>query len=228
MNTDRRNFIRTIGIAAVAATALPLRADDQNKNIDIKIVPGEALMRQHGVLDRLLLIYDETRRRLGAHTDFSADSLNAAAKIVQDFIENYHEKLEENYLFPRFQNSRKHADLVTTLKEQHDAGRALTTRVFAQTLGPLKSDDDRLQLASTLERFVTLFRPHQAREDTVLFPAFHQLISESEYASLGDQFKKEERQHFGQDGFDAIVQKVADIEKDLGIHDLTQFTPRSV
>ena len=33
------------------------------------------------------------------------------------------------------------------------------------------------------------------------------------------------RERFGQAGFQGVVDKVADIEKSLGIYDLSQFTP---
>jgi hypothetical protein len=43
---------------------------------------------------------------------------------------------------------------------------------------------------------------------------------------LGDQFEKEEDRLFGNEGFEKIVDQVAGIEKQLGIYDLTQFTPK--
>ena len=67
---------------------------------------------------------------------------------------------------------------------------------------------------------------NEAREDTVLFPAFHQVVSRHEYDALGEDFEKKENQLFGQDGFEKMVDKVAGLEKQLGIYDLAQFTPR--
>jgi hypothetical protein len=40
---------------------------------------------------------------------------------VQDFIENYHEKSKEDFLFPRFRKAHQVVDLVTTLLERHQA-----------------------------------------------------------------------------------------------------------
>jgi len=60
----------------------------------------------------------------------------------------------------------------------------------------------------------------------VLFPALHQIVSRHEYDALGEDFKKREHQLFGKEGFEGMVPKVADIEKQLGIYDLSQFTPR--
>jgi hypothetical protein len=37
---------------------------------------------------------------------------------------------------------------------------------------------------------------------------------------------KKENELFGQDGFEKMVDRVAGLEKQLGIYDLAQFTPR--
>jgi hypothetical protein len=43
---------------------------------------------------------------------------------------------------------------------------------------------------------------------------------------LGEEFENNEHTRFGDDGFETMVNKVADIEKQLGIYELAQFTPR--
>jgi hypothetical protein len=70
-----------------------------------------------------------------------------------------------------------------------------------------------------------MYRPHEAREDTVLFPALRRVVSAHEYASLGEDFERKEHELFGKEGFEGIVEKVARIEKELGIYDLEKFTP---
>jgi hypothetical protein len=60
----------------------------------------------------------------------------------------------------------------------------------------------------------------------VLFPAFRKIVSPNEYDSLGEEFEDREHKLFGEDGFDSMVDKVATIEKSLGIYELAQFTPR--
>lgn len=56
-------------------------------------------------------------------------------------------------------------------------------------------------------------------------PILRRLVSRHEYDSLGEEFEDNEHKHFGADGFEIMVGKVADIEKQLGIYDLNQFTP---
>jgi hypothetical protein len=70
-----------------------------------------------------------------------------------------------------------------------------------------------------------MYRPHAAREDTVLFPALRALVPGKEYAELGEQFEEKEHALFGEGGFHGIVEEVGELEKVLGIHDLSRFTP---
>jgi hypothetical protein len=49
----------------------------------------------------------------------------------------------------------------------------------------------------------------------------------AEFDSPGEDFEKREDELFGEDGFEKVVDKVAAIEKRLGIYDLSQFTPKT-
>src|SRR5439155_15710364 len=93
-----------------------------------EVSPVEDLMREHGLLNRVLLVYEECARRLEAKQP--APGLDKAAGIIRDFIEGYHEKLEEEFLFPRFVKAGKHVALVGTLQKQHQAGRAITAQII--------------------------------------------------------------------------------------------------
>jgi hemerythrin-like domain-containing protein len=227
---NRRVFLRS-GIifsgAALAGTALLRGADNEKQSKEIEIGPPEDLMREHGVLKRVLLIYGEALRRLDAKQDFPPDALADAAGIIRSFIEDYHEKLEEDFLFPRFEKANQLVDLVKVLRTQHQAGRRVTdiTLRFAN-LQSLKNDSERAQLIASMQQFIGMYHPHEAREDTVLFPAFRKIVSPHEFDSLGEDFEKKEDELFGEDGFEKVVNRVAGIEKRLGIYDLAQFTPK--
>jgi hypothetical protein len=71
-----------------------------------------------------------------------------------------------------------------------------------------------------------LYRPLEAWEDTVLFPALYEIVPADEIKVLGEQLEEQEHQLFGEGGFQETVGKVAEIEKELGIDDLASFTPR--
>lgn len=206
----------------------PKEEHEKHEDHEEEISPGEDLMREHGVLKRVLLVYEEAERRLLAGgADVSPDAVHKSATLIRTFIEDYHEKLEEDFLFPRYRKANKLVDLVEVLAEQHQAGRRLTDRVLQlATNASLKDEANRKQLATTLRLFVRMYAPHEAREDTVLFPALRKIVTPNEYDSLGEEFEEKEHELFGEGGFEDIVDKVAAIEKELGIYDLAQFTPK--
>lgn len=216
---SRRNFLYTAGIASTVLIT------GCGKEQEEDVSTNEDLMREHGVLKRVLIIYEEVGRRIKAETTVDVSLINQSAMLIKSFIEDYHEKLEEDYLFPRFEKAGQLTDLTKVLRLQHQKGRLLTQRILTTTQHTTLSQSERDLLTSDTQAFIRMYSPHEAREDTVLFPALHKLISKHEYDSLGEDFEKIERQRFGGDGFDIAVDKVATIEKALGIYDLNLFTP---
>jgi hemerythrin-like domain-containing protein len=198
----------------------------QEENEEFKIPLTEDLMREHGVLNRILLIYEEIIKRIENNTPFPIAAISNAVNIIQSFIENYHEKLEEEYIFPLFEKHKKEIQLTKILKKQHNKGREITAQL-QKLLATKKLDkDNKNTIKNLLQKFITMYRPHEAREDTILFPQIRSLISEKKFKELGETFEDLEHELFGSDGFATIVHKVAAIEKELGIYNLAQFTPK--
>jgi hypothetical protein len=81
------------------------------------------------------------------------------------------------------------------------------------------------ELARAIRSFGRMYRPHAAREDTVLFPAFREVVGGAAYQELGEQFENEEHSRFGEEGFANAVAQVTQLETALGIADLASFTP---
>ncbi len=65
-------------------------------------MPPEDLMQEHGLLNRILLIYDACKTHLATKTSFPKEAVGNAAQIIRSFVKGYHEKQKENYLFPAF------------------------------------------------------------------------------------------------------------------------------
>jgi hemerythrin-like domain-containing protein len=186
---------------------------------DGEVTPTEDLMREHGLLDRVLLIYEEVSRRIGKGSPLPTEAVSSAADIVKRFIEEYHEKLEEEQVFPRLERAGKLGGLTQVLREQHAAGRALTDRIRESAKGSTAA------VVEPMGAFIRMYRPHAAREDTDLFPVFHGLFDEKEFRALGERFEEQEHKLLGSKGFEGVLVEVAQIEKSLGILDLSQFTP---
>ena len=230
--SDRRHWLAGAGAGALgslvvlSACSASTRGGKTEAEDEEEIAPPEDLMREHGVLNRVLLVYDEAVRRIDAGQDFSPDLLRDAATLVRTFIEDYHERLEEDHLFPRFERAGRLMDMTAILRAQHQAGRRLTDQVTQlASLQTLKAAADAAKLKDVLRQFVRMYRPHEAREDTVLFPALRGIVSKAEFAALGEDFEKKEHELFGEGGFERIVERVAAIEQGLGIFDLAAFTP---
>jgi hemerythrin-like domain-containing protein len=233
---DRRDLM---GLSTAVAAGLGLTACGSSTGADPKarapsavaevpVTPPEDLMREHGVLKRVLLIYREAIRRIQAGAPAPDQELHASARIIRSFIEDYHEHLEEQYIFPRLRKAGKLNDITTVLLTQHRRGRTVTDQILATANPPRSSEAQaRRRLADALTAFVRMYEPHEAREDTVVFPVFREIVPPKEFAQLGETFEDEEHRRFGQAGFTGIVNQVADIEKSFGIYDLAQFTPHA-
>jgi hemerythrin-like domain-containing protein len=206
----------------------PVAAEEgehQNQGQMEDVTPPEDLMREHGVLNRVLLIYDDAIRKFRRNESFDRSVISKSAQIIREFIEDYHERNEEHFVFPRFKQAGKLINLVDVLYQQHQAGRRLTDTILHLVPSSASPGDDRHKLVEAMQTFIRMYRPHEAREDTVLFPALRNVVSPNEFDAMGEDFEKDERQKFGEDGFEKMVNQVADLERALGIYDLSKFTP---
>jgi hemerythrin-like domain-containing protein len=221
----RRTFITSAtAFGAAALVASPLGAARRHEE---DVSPVEDLMREHGVLRRVLLVYDEVLRRIDRREKYPVEVLPRAAEMVRTFVEDYHERLEEDFLFPRFEKADMLTALVATLRTQHHRGRALTAQINQLgTPGALKGDTDRRALGEALRAFVRMYRPHAAHEDTILFPALKELVGKKGYKELGEEFEDKEHALFGEDGFSKMVVEVGRLEQLVGLAGLGQFTPK--
>jgi hemerythrin-like domain-containing protein len=229
METRRDFLLRSTAILGVAAFCGPaaLMAAPPGETMVGDVTPPEDLMREHGVLRRLLLIYDELGSRLRHGSDFPLATLTRASDLIRSFIQDYHEKDEEDYLFTRFNQAGKMVELVKVLYRQHEAGRKVTAQLHQKsTAANLQKPEERVKVADLMSSFNRMYRPHAAWEDTVLYPAFRNVISPKDFDALGDIFEAKEVKLFGKDGFEKIVARVGDLEKTLGIHNLEEFTAR--
>ena len=197
-----------------------------NPNGPADMSPTEELMREHGLLNRMLLLYDECARRIEGQLDLRADVLPNVARMIRTFVIEYHEKLEEEHVFPRFEQSLTHVDLVRTLRDQHNVGRKLTAAIEQlMANGAVTKKDDKKRLVTYVRSFTRMYRPHEAREDTVLFPDFRALLTPKELDDLGLELERREHELFGDDGFEKKVAELDQLEIALDMHDLGQLTP---
>jgi len=230
--TSRRRLIGGLsGVVLAAGASGAAFAAKQPKETkpppkeEKKIVGAvEDLMREHGVLRRALLVYRQSAARLRAGTAIDPKLLRQTAQLFRDFGENYHERmLEQAHIFPALRQSQNPAGaLVPTLVAQHDRGREITD--YIRTVAGKGKIADTETLAGALETFELMYQNHAAREDTVVFPAWREGLSERQLREVGETFEDIEHRQFGKDGFADAVKQIAEIEEALGLADLAQFT----
>jgi hemerythrin-like domain-containing protein len=207
-------------------TVPPFVRDLEESNTEecqIRVTPVEDLNGEHGVVDRILLIFDEIVRRMEKKEPLPPEAISKTVEIVRSFIQNHHEKLEDTYMFPRFRQAGKYVDLITIMTRQHEAGRKVTDEIVR--LEKRQNSGEKEKMANAIRAFARMYRAHKSREDTVILPAFHALVPSPEYEELGDEFERQEETLFGKGGFGKILRQVEALEKSLGIYELAQFTP---
>ena len=201
---------------------------DSSHDPSAVVPPGELLMYEHGVLKRVLLIYDNAAGRLESDPDVAASAITSGARIIHDYIEGFHEALEEGYVFPLLRASNQLVPTVDTLLLQHGRGRLITQLLLADAnTKALAATATRDRVAAAVAAFVRMYQPHEAREDTVVFPAFRSLLSPKQLEDYGQTFTDLQTRQFGPNGFASTVAQVAGIEQTLGIYDLDDFTPQA-
>src|SRR6266566_2088738 len=192
-----------------------------------EVTATEDLMREHGVLRRALLIYSAASVKLRAdHASIAPDALRKTAQLFRAFGEEYHEKkLEEAYIFPAVKRvAGEAATYPDVLIAQHNRGREITDYIISVTRAAKLGPGNAEALANSLDAFVLMYRNHAAREDTIIFPAWKQTMTDKQLDEMNDKFEDIEHEQFGEDGFEDAVKQISAIESSLGLADIAQFT----
>jgi hemerythrin-like domain-containing protein len=201
-----------------------------NKENDEKeVTPIEDLMREHGILRRCLLVFGEAAVMMGGNAPaVYSDAVQRAAKLFRAFGEEYHERrLEEQYIFPLIRQKGTtgpagiYPDILTA---QHNRGREITDFVISSTASG-RIGANVTEVSHALSGFVRMYEAHAAREDTIVFPAWKDLITAEEYDELGEKFEDIEQEQFGEDGYEVALKQIAEIETAIGLDDISKLTP---
>jgi hemerythrin-like domain-containing protein len=220
------------GVALLGCDLKSAKDEDEEKsekagkeNAATEVNATEDLMREHGVLRRCLLVYQESVPKLRSNAaTVPPDALQKTAILFRTFGEAYHEKkLEETHIFPAVQKAGGlAAAYIGVLIAQHQRGQEITDYIISTTNSGKFSNP--AEFAHALESFARMYEHHAALEDTVIFPAWKQTMTKDELDKISDDFEEIEHQQFGKDGYDDAVKRIADIEVTLGLADLGQYT----
>jgi hemerythrin-like domain-containing protein len=218
---------RTAGNATGAPTEQAKADESSGDESGGDVSAVEDLMREHGLLRRALLVYQESVVKLRENaTSVPLPALEKNAQLFRAFGEDYHEKkLEEVYIIPSLKKVQGPATVYTdVLLAQHARGREITDYILAVTKADKLPAAAAGPFVEALEAFVRMYEHHAAIEDTIIFPAWKENLSDEELDSLGGTFEEIETAQFGEDGFEAALKRMAEIEESLGLANLGMFT----
>lgn len=248
MNDTRRHLLASLSLAGAGALLIGCRpnpggpggasgpggaTNDDGREpapgeaAPVEVTAVEDLMREHGVLRRALLVYQESVTRLRQDAaSVPAAALEKTAQLFRVFGEEYHEKrLEEGYIIPMIKKVQGPvAAYGDVLLAQHARGREITEYMLSITKGDHIATHQVDGATKALESFVRMYEHHAAIEDTVIFPAWKKTAGEQEYNELGEKFEEIETEIFGDDGFESALKRMEEIEAGLGLTNLEMFT----
>jgi hemerythrin-like domain-containing protein len=219
---DRRAALLAVAGIGILATLEGCGEKDEGEEIPAT----EDMMREHGVLRRILVAYREAATMIRSNAAFDVAALADAADLFRSFGEDYHEhKLEEEHVFPAVRKAGgPAAGLIDTLLRQHQRGREINQFLIATCKGGAIADARRQDVVSALESYARMYEAHAAHEDTVIFQAWRKSLSKHALKEASERFEDIEKAQFKGDGFDQAVDRIAGIEQRLGIADLERFT----
>jgi hemerythrin-like domain-containing protein len=222
----RRALVGSLGIAGLTVALPALARDEVKKGSDDVMTPAEILSRNSAVLQRVMLVYETGIRRSTDGEDIDPTVFVQCAEVARDFFHNFHEKAEQDLVYPVFTKTGRMVDLVNALSAQQGEGRKLTDRIIDEA-PKVHAKEQRDTLAGDIKSFIDLYRPHIAREETDIFPTLHNLMTGDEYGRMATELLKRETAAFGPEGgFEAAIKKVAQVEAKIGMHDLAEAPPK--
>lgn len=189
--------------------------------------PLEDLMKEHGLVERIVLIYDRMIENVAAGQAIDLSIINRTATIARDVIENHHERNEEQYIFPKFKEANYIVDIVDTLKDQHDRARAITKDIIDISSRGRGADMESLRrMINLCGAYAYMYLPHISRENTILYPTFYDIVSARYVKEIREKMEDDEKKLLGKTGFRGLVGRLSEIEKAAGTFNLSQYTAR--
>jgi hemerythrin-like domain-containing protein len=221
---SRREFFAR-GVMAGGGLLASLGASAICSNVKT-ISPIEVLSRDHGLMRRILFIYEEVIRRCCPTEDLPTELIRQAAENYRKLANDFHQKLEDEFLFSPMAQAGNSVDLIDVLSQQHIADQRLTGRLLRLTSASIfKNDSNRSETRNILCNQARMMSRHMAWEESELFPAFFAMVSTKDYRDLSEIFARRQEQIFGCEGINAVISDIADMENTLGIHNVGGFTP---
>ncbi len=219
---NRRGFFAAAGLAGLGTLGLRTAAAGEATSPG---AVGEQLMVEHGVVQRLMTVFEECADRLEAGRDVPPGAIVNAGALIDEFVEAHHEEFEQGHVYPLFGTNPDLAPLIGVLVRQHAVGRRLAGRaIFFAGKGDLTAPPVGKPLARICRGYARMYRAHAAHEDTRLFSHLRGAVSKSRFDELGARLVESRQRHIGAADLGGILERLTEIEGTLGLEELDHFT----
>ncbi len=165
----------------------------------------EDLFQEHGVLRRLLVLFD----RFVTIRSVDPRVLIPATTLFAEFGADYHAKTEEKMIFPIFAKSA--ACHVQEFKREHKTATAMVKAIASFAKYGHMND-----LCHTIPAFTELYHSHSAREDLIIFAKLRTKLGDRRLHTLSVEVEEFKADILGENAFAEAVKMLNDIEMTYG------------
>ena len=191
-----------------------------------KMSPTEELDVEHGQLTRILLAMDNVLRGSASVPKANLGPIDQACKMIRQSVVDHHMKIEEEYVYPRFEDTDL-ADCASTLKTQHIEARKLLAHMESLAKsGTLRDRAEMEELKRTFNDFKDMITAHAAFEETVLFPVMEGTWSQKDLDNLREIQEEDEKKLMGDNAAEKMFEMLTSLESSCGVTGLRDYTRR--
>lgn len=162
------------------------------------------LMNEHSLLERIILALEYIKEH---NYNNSYNKIIKLIKIVKEFIEDFHEKMEEEFIFPVFNNT-KYESMTKKLTDEHIKSRLMTSEIIK------KSQEKDNSVWENINQFIKLYRMHANLENLLLFRKFRKIYDYKKYIEISEILDKKEDEKFGKGALDKFYKEIIIIERE--------------
>ncbi len=150
----------------------------------------KVLEQEHQTIQKVVATMSVVADRLDTGHNVEAAILRDISTFLHEFSEECHHAKEERFLFPLLEARGVPASgcPIAVLHHDHEKGHALLAQLDDATQAFLVSRAGKDALVTTLRSLVSLYVDHIWKEDYLLLPMADKVLSESDHATLCEQF----------------------------------------
>lgn len=230
MRDLRRRFLKVAGAAGLSGLGRAVGSGTAHagseQGQEAPKPASEELMLEHGVVHRMLLVFDEAADRVESGEGLPS-AVNDSAAVVDEFIENYHEELEEQLIFPALERAGVHEGMVDELRRQHEVGRQLTGQAYNLLgRGQITKAATRGRLVDTMRTYARMYRAHASWEDTVAFAELRDVMGKEKFREVSSSIESIRAEKLGSGALQSTLDRLRRVEQALGIANLSTYIGR--